>query len=84
VEKIYNALNPGGVFVNLSEGLTHEGTQPAVFVLGTMAWSMQNHPMGAFHQGEIAEEMLKAGFRSVRSRTLQTYWGPMDMDIARK
>lgn len=84
IKKIFNALSPGGVFINLSEGLTHEGTQPAFFVLCTMAWSMHNPPLRAFDQGEIAEEMLKAGFKSVRSRTLDTGWGPMDMDIARK
>ena len=84
VKKIYNALNPNGVFINLSEGLTHEATQPHFFVLCTMAWSIQNHPLRAFNQGEIAEEMIKAGFRSVRSQTVDTGWGPMDLDIARK
>ncbi|MCP4118634.1 MAG: methyltransferase domain-containing protein [Desulfobacteraceae bacterium] len=82
--KIYDALNPGGVFINLSEGLTHESTQPEFFVLCTMAWSMHNRPLKAFDQGVIASEMIEAGFKSVRTRTLDTNWGPMDMDIARK
>ncbi len=83
MKKIYEALNPGGLFVNLSEGLTDEGTKPDFYVLCTVGWAM-NGPMMAFEQGFIADAMLKVGFRSVRSRTLQTGWGPMDIDIARK
>ena len=82
--KIYGALNPGGVFINTSEGLTHESTQPEFTVLCSMAWSMHNHPLRAFDRGVIAEAMLRAGFRSVRSTPLDTGWGSSDMDIARK
>jgi len=35
-------------------------------------------------QGFIADYMLRAGFKSMRSRTLDTPIGPMDLDIARK
>jgi hypothetical protein len=35
-------------------------------------------------QGFIADSMLRVGFKSVRSRTLGTDWGPMDLDIGRK
>jgi predicted TPR repeat methyltransferase len=83
MQKIHDALNPDGVFINLSEGLTDEGTQPDFFVLCTMGWAMTN-PMTAFEQGVIADAMLNAGFRSVKSRTLRTGWGAMDLDIARK
>ncbi len=37
-----------------------------------------------FDQGEIADSMLRVGFRSVRSRTLDTDGGPMDPDVGRK
>ena len=83
MKKIHAALNPKGVFINLSEGLTDEGTKPDFFVLCTMGWAMSNS-LRAFDQGEIAEAMLGAGFNSVRSRTLLTGWGQMDLDIARK
>ena len=83
MKKIHEALNPGGLFMNLSEGLTHEGTKPDFFVLCTMGWAMSN-PMTAFAQGFIADAMLNKGFRSVRSRTVQTGWGTMDLDMARK
>ena len=84
LKKVYKALKPGGVFINLSEGLTHEGTQPKMNVLCTVGWSMQNQPLRAFNQGWIADTMLAVGFKSVRSLTLQTGWGETDMDIARK
>ena len=83
MERIYNALNPGGLFINLSEGLTQEGTQPDFFVFCTLKWAMSN-PFKSFAQGEIADAMIKAGYKSVRSRTLHTGWGIMDLDIARK
>ena len=35
-------------------------------------------------QGFIADSMLRVGFRSVRSRTLDTDRGPMDLDVGRK
>jgi predicted nuclease with TOPRIM domain len=38
----------------------------------------------AIEQGEIAEAMLKAGFKSVRSFTKHSDMGEMDVDIARK
>lgn len=83
MKKIYEALNPGGVFMNLSEGLTDEGTKPDFHVLWSICWGMTG-PVTAFEQGFIADAMLIAGFRSVRSRTHLTAYGPMDLDIARK
>ncbi len=84
MKKIYNALNPGGVFVNLSEGLIREGTHPKMTVLCTMKWAMQNHPLKPFHQGVVAETMLDVGYKSVRSQTIAAGWGEADLDIARK
>ncbi len=81
--KIYNALNPNGVFINLSEGITDEGTSPEFYTLYKAGWAMSS-PVKAFEQGFIADAMLNAGFKSVRSRTLDTGWGQRDLDIARK
>jgi hypothetical protein len=38
----------------------------------------------AIEQGAIAETMLRAGFKSVRSFTKHSEIGDMDIDIARK
>ncbi len=83
MKKIYNALNPGGVLINLSEGLAEERTKPEAMVLMMMPMTMIGRDI-ALDQGEIADAMLRAGFKSVRSLTLDTCWGPMDLDIARK
>jgi predicted O-methyltransferase YrrM len=82
-KKIYDALNPGGVFLVLHEGLTYERTKPDAMVLSMMSQVLTGQDM-RFDQGEIADSMLRVGFKSVRSRTLDTDWSPMDMDIGRK
>jgi len=83
VKKIYDALNPGGVFINFSEGLTEERTKPEPMVLMMMTMTLMGRDI-SFDQGEIADSMLRVGFKSVRSRTLDVGWGPMDLDIGRK
>ena len=83
MKKIYDALNPSGVFVVAHEGLTHERTKPASHVLGVMSMALMGQDM-CFDQGFIVDSMLRVGFKSVRSRTLDTDWGPMDLDIGRK
>jgi hypothetical protein len=45
--------------------------------------ALMGHNIG-LDQGFIADSMLRVGFKSVRSRTLDTDWGPMDLDIGRK
>jgi len=82
-KKICDALNPGGVFLVLHEGLTYERTKPDAMVLSMMPLALTGQDM-RFDQGFIANSMLRVGFKSVRSRTLDTDWGPMDLDIGRK
>jgi hypothetical protein len=83
IQKVYDALNPGGVFISLSDGLTHEGTEPAEYVLNTLPCSLMGQDMG-IRQGAIAESMRRAGFATITSRTVDTPMMPMDLDIARK
>ena len=83
MKKIYDALNPGGVFISYHDGLTHERTKPDIMALSWTPTALMGQDMG-FDQGEIADSMLRVGFKSVRSRTLDTDWGPMDLDIGRK
>jgi predicted O-methyltransferase YrrM len=81
--KIYDSLSPGGVFISCADGLTHGRTKPDAMVLSMMPFALMGRDM-CFDQGEIADSMLRVGFKSVRSRTLDTDWGPMDLDIGRK
>ena len=77
------ALNPGGVFISFHDGLTHERTKPETMVLAWLPTAVMGNDFG-LDQGFIADSMLRVGFKSVRSRTLDTLMGPMDLDIGRK
>ena len=83
VKKVYDALNTRGVFISCFGGLTHEGTKPEICALSLLSMALAGQDTG-FDQGFVADSMLRAGFKSVRSRTLTTPLGPMDLDIARK
>ncbi len=83
MKKIYNALNPGGVFISYQDGLTNERTKPDIMVLGWLPTAIMGQD-AELDQGFVADSILQAGFKSVQSRTLSTGWGPMDMDIGRK
>jgi len=84
VKKIYDALNPGGVFVSLYPfGQTHERTKPESTVLSLLSMALMGQGVGV-DQGYVADCMLRVGFKSVRSRTLHTPYLPMELDIARK
>ena len=83
MKKIYDALNLGGVFISYHDGLTHERTKPDIMALSWTPTALMGQDMG-FDQGFIADYMLRVGFKSVRSRTLNTPMGLMDLDIGRK
>jgi SAM-dependent methyltransferase len=84
VTKVYDALNPGGVFVSLfGFGQTHEGTKPETLILGLLDMTLTGMAI-RYDQGRIAASMLRVGFRSVYSRPLATPWGLSELDVARK
>lgn len=83
MKKMYDALNPGGLFVVFHPGLTNERTKPDLMVVSMTVMNLRGQDMN-LNQGEIADEMLRVGFKSVKSRTMETTFGPMDLDIGRK
>lgn len=83
MKKIHNALNPNGVFISLQDGLTDEMTKPEIMKIGWLSMQLMGLDM-AFEQGFIANSILRVGFKSVRSRTIDMPMGAMNMDIARK
>jgi predicted TPR repeat methyltransferase len=84
VKKIYDSLNPGGVFVSMfGFGQTHERTKPESLVLGLLPSALVGLHTG-FDQGYIADSMLSVEFKSVCSRIVTSGWGQMELDIARK
>lgn len=83
LKKCLDALNPGGVLACFQDGMTHEMTKPDM-MLGHVIHSLTMGSGMYFQQGQIAEAMIRSGFRSVRSRTVKTPLGDMELDIARK
>lgn len=83
IMKVFDALNPGGVFISFQEGMAHLRTRPDPMP-GHLGNAIQMDLDFSFDRGEIVDSMLRCGFRSVRSRTIDTPMGVMDLDIARK
>ena len=82
IGKIHAALTPGGVYISLAEGLTDERTKPTMMI---NAMALRESDLW-FEEGEIAQSMLRVGFRSVHSRPMHgpQPHGPAVIDIARK
>jgi predicted TPR repeat methyltransferase len=85
IRKIHAALSPGGVYVSLAEGLTHERTRPAFLINAMLATSLTSQET-MYAEGEIAQAMRRAGFKSVHSHVPESpqFYGPAVVDIARK
>ena len=83
MKKIRKALNPNGIFISFSGGFTDERTKPKDMILGWLSTVLIVQDMG-FEQGFVADSLLRVGFKSVRSRTIDMPMGAMDMDIGRK
>ncbi len=83
MERIHNALNPGGLFVSVHDGLTRDRTRPCSIALSWIPVSMMWQELG-LDRGRIARACLRTGFEHVRSQPLAWGLGTMDMDIAKK
>jgi hypothetical protein len=84
VKKAYAALNPRGVFVSLYPfGYTQERTKPESIVLSLLSMALMGQEATVDH-GRIADAMRSVGFTSVQSRDIETFMGPMELDIGRK
>ena len=81
--RIYNALNPGGLFLSLHEGLACERTQPADMVVSRLSLALEGQDV-SFEQGEIASYLHDAGFCTIEIRIMDLPFGPSELIIARK
>lgn len=81
--QIYSGLNTAGVFVCCHEGLSHQRTQPTYHIVGRLIPTLNGNNT-SFVQGELAQTMLAAGFSRVHSRSIETPFGPLDIDIGYK
>lgn len=83
VKKIYRALNPGGLFISVHDGLTHGRTRPRSIALSWLPVSMMWQDLG-LDRGVIAGAMAAAGFKEISSEPVAFGLGTMDLDIAQK
>ncbi|WP_320040237.1 methyltransferase dimerization domain-containing protein [uncultured Desulfobacter sp.] len=82
--KIYEALNPGGVFVSVHDGLTEEGTKPSGMVVSWLPTSLSSKDL-SFDRDMIPDAMLEAGFKSVKLKPIPvSMCESMDICIGRK
>jgi len=81
--KVYDALAPGGIFITHQDGIKEERTRPVNHVSEFLLWEMMGDDF-AITQGQIADAMLKCSFKTVRSFTVTSNIGEMDIDIGRK
>ena len=58
--KIYHALNPGGLFISVHDGLTHEGTKPGDMVISWLATGLSSRDL-SLDRDAIPDAMLQAG-----------------------
>ncbi|MCG8552827.1 MAG: class I SAM-dependent methyltransferase [Desulfobacterales bacterium] len=83
-KKIYDALNPGGVFVSVHDGLTDEGTKPSEMVLSWLPTSLSDRDL-SFDRDMVPDAMLESGFKSVKIKPIPvSMCESMDMCIGRK
>lgn len=83
MKKLLDALNPGGVFVSLHEGLNRERTAPEKVVISRLSLALEGQDV-SFEEGRIAGLALEAGFASLERRTINMLFGENEVAILRK
>jgi len=83
MEKLYSALNTGGVLVTSGDGIHSEGTMPIDMVSSWLTYAMQGMNFG-MPIDLIPDSARKAGFDSVNSFTVPSYSGTANINILRK
>ncbi|MDD3415019.1 MAG: class I SAM-dependent methyltransferase [Lachnospiraceae bacterium] len=83
LKKCYDALNPGGVMLVISEGIEMDHTGPWDMVMGYLPYYMQGMNMGV-QKNEVSDEAKRIGFAKCEKRTEMLCSGTQDIDILRK
>ena len=83
MKKIFTALNPGGVFISVHDGMTQNRTRPESIALSWLPVSMMWQELG-LDRGDIAQACITAGFKTIQSRPLVYGLGTMELDMAQK
>ncbi|WP_031385967.1 class I SAM-dependent methyltransferase [Desulfonatronum thiodismutans] len=83
VERIYAALNPGGFFVSIHEGIRRENTEPALMTLSRVSLALEGQDV-SFVEGYIADAAIQAGFSRIYKRNLPMLFGDADLEVFQK
>lgn len=83
LKKIYDAMNPGGVLISISDGIQPDFSGPWDMILGWLPYYLQGINMSLL-KGEVTQAALKCGFKSAEKITGTYSAGTMDIDIIRK
>lgn len=85
MKKIYKALNPGGIFICISDGIEKDYSAPWTMVLSWMPQRLKGVDMEMI-KDVVREAGIKAGFTAVCKKALLTSGGhlDLDMDVLRK
>lgn len=83
-KKILQALNPGGIFIAVHDGLTEEGTKPMEMVISWLSTGLTSRNL-SLDRDVIPDAMIEAGFKTVKIKPISFSMGDsMDMCIAKK
>ncbi|MEM7208898.1 MAG: methyltransferase domain-containing protein [Pseudomonadota bacterium] len=83
LKKLRAALTEKGVFVSFHEALRDDRTKPEAHVVGRLVPSLVNNDL-SLDDEFMADRMRAAGFKKIVSKTIQTAYGEMRVDIGRK
>jgi SAM-dependent methyltransferase len=83
MKKFYDALNPGGVLLVVSEGIERDVTGPWDMVMGYLPYYFQGMDLGV-KKDEVVEAARRAGFKKFEKRSELLCSGTQDIDIIRK
>ena len=84
VQKIFGALNKGGVFVSIHDGLTEERTKPEAMVVGWLSFGLGSMDVSLAKE-RIPDAMTAVGFLGLETRPHHSpIGGDWDMVVGRK
>ncbi len=83
IQKIYQSLNDGGIFMCISDGIEDEFSGPWDMVLSWMAHRMNNMDMSV-PKGMVEKAAIKSGFNKVSKETMHLIGGRFDVEVYKK
>ena len=83
LKRCLSCLSANGMMISIHEGLTAARTQPAYHVISRLLPVLRGNDL-SFERGQIAQSMLRVGFRRVSSEEISTPFGPLHIDIGYK